>query len=137
MKFLGKICFKIIVKVTKNQDYTLSLEDTFFEKAFLGLKFNNRDNRAMSVMLFVCLFCVHCPLNKLPFYSITLHYLFKSFSLKDATTTVIKLIFTSPYPYNAQYLQNGHMYFKKFKFLAAIKMVVCTLKILQQMLQDL
>ena len=32
MKFSGKMCFKIILKVTKNQGFTLSLEDTFFEK---------------------------------------------------------------------------------------------------------
>ena len=32
MKFSGKICFKIIVKVTKNQGFTLYLEETFFEK---------------------------------------------------------------------------------------------------------
>ena len=32
MKFSGKMCFKIILKVTKNQGSTLSLEDTFFEK---------------------------------------------------------------------------------------------------------
>ena len=32
MKFSGKMYFKIILKVTKNQGFTLSLEDTFFEK---------------------------------------------------------------------------------------------------------
>ena len=32
MKFSGKMCLKIILKVTKNQAFTLSLEDTFFEK---------------------------------------------------------------------------------------------------------
>ena len=32
MKFSGKMCFKIILKVTKNQGFTLSLEDTFFGK---------------------------------------------------------------------------------------------------------
>ena len=32
MKFLGKMCLKIILKVTKNQGLTLSLEDTFSEK---------------------------------------------------------------------------------------------------------
>ena len=37
MKFSGKMCFKIILKVTKNQGFTLSLEDTFFEKT-KGLK---------------------------------------------------------------------------------------------------
>ena len=30
MKFSGKMCLKIMLKVTKNQDFTLSLEDTFF-----------------------------------------------------------------------------------------------------------
>ena len=32
MKFSGKMCLKIKLKVTKNQGSTLSLEDTFFEK---------------------------------------------------------------------------------------------------------
>ena len=32
MKFSGKMCFKMILKVTKNQGFTLSLEDTTFEK---------------------------------------------------------------------------------------------------------
>ena len=33
MKFSGKMCIMIILKVTKNpQDFTLSLEDTFFKK---------------------------------------------------------------------------------------------------------
>ena len=32
MKFSGKMCFKIILKVSKNQGFTLSVEDTFFEK---------------------------------------------------------------------------------------------------------
>ena len=32
MKFSGKICFKIIFKVTKNQGSILSIEDTFFKK---------------------------------------------------------------------------------------------------------
>ena len=43
MKFSGKMCLKIILKVTKNQGFSLSLEDTLFEKpqglpAVLGLK---------------------------------------------------------------------------------------------------
>ena len=40
MKFSGKMCFKIILKVTKNHGFTLSLEVIFFEKppAVLGLK---------------------------------------------------------------------------------------------------
>ena len=32
MKCSGKMCFKVILKVTENQGFTLSLEDTFFEK---------------------------------------------------------------------------------------------------------
>ena len=32
MKFSVKMCFKIILKVTKNQGSILSLEDTFLEK---------------------------------------------------------------------------------------------------------
>ena len=52
MKFSGKMCLKIILKVIKNQGFTLSLEETFFEKpqglnmglcadiGTLGLEFN-------------------------------------------------------------------------------------------------
>ena len=32
IKFSGKMRFMIILKVTKNQGFTVSLEDTFFEK---------------------------------------------------------------------------------------------------------
>ena len=32
MKFSGKMCLKIVLKVTKSQGFTLSLEDTFLEK---------------------------------------------------------------------------------------------------------
>ena len=32
MKFSGKMCLKTILKVTKNQSFTFSLEVTFFEK---------------------------------------------------------------------------------------------------------
>ena len=39
MKFSGKMCLKIILKVTKNQGFTLSLEDTFFEKLEGGSQF--------------------------------------------------------------------------------------------------
>ena len=41
MKFSEKMCLKIILKVTKNQGLTLSLEDTFFEKLHGGV--NNND----------------------------------------------------------------------------------------------
>ena len=33
MKFSGKICFKMSLKVTKDQSFALSLEDTFFENS--------------------------------------------------------------------------------------------------------
>ena len=36
VKYSGKMCFKIILKVTKNEGFTLSLEDTFFEKPRVG-----------------------------------------------------------------------------------------------------
>ena len=36
MKFSGKMCFKIILKVTKKQGFSLSLEDTLFEKPQLA-----------------------------------------------------------------------------------------------------
>ena len=32
MKFSGKMCLTIILKVTKNHYFTICLEDTFFEK---------------------------------------------------------------------------------------------------------
>ena len=32
MRFSGKTCLKIILKVTKKKGFTLSLEDKFFEK---------------------------------------------------------------------------------------------------------
>ena len=32
MKFSENMCFEIILKVTKNQGFTFSLEDTFFKK---------------------------------------------------------------------------------------------------------
>ena len=32
MKFSGKMCFKMILKVTKKHGFTPSLEDTIFEK---------------------------------------------------------------------------------------------------------
>ena len=32
MKFSGKMCLMIILNVTENHGFTLSLEDTFFEK---------------------------------------------------------------------------------------------------------
>ena len=32
MKFSGKMCLMIILKVTKNQGLTVSSDDTFFEK---------------------------------------------------------------------------------------------------------
>ena len=32
MNFIAKMCFNIILKVAKNQGFTLSLEDTTFEK---------------------------------------------------------------------------------------------------------
>ena len=38
MKFSGKMCFKTILKFIKNQGFTLSLEDTFFEKPQAGVK---------------------------------------------------------------------------------------------------
>ena len=38
MKFSGKMCFMIILKVTENQSFTLTLEYTFFEKPQEGVK---------------------------------------------------------------------------------------------------
>ena len=79
MKFSGKICFKIILKVTKNQGSTLSIEDTFFKKpkgeggavnltpspsplpARLGLRDHN-ENKA-----FTALFCA-IPTKNLSFH---------------------------------------------------------------------
>ena len=36
MKFSGKMCLMVILKVTKNQGFTLSLQDTFFKKPLEG-----------------------------------------------------------------------------------------------------
>ena len=36
MIFSGKMCLKIKLKVTKNQGFSLSLEDTLFEKPLGG-----------------------------------------------------------------------------------------------------
>ena len=36
MKFSGKMCLMIILKVTKNHGFTLCLEDTFFKKPQWG-----------------------------------------------------------------------------------------------------
>ena len=36
MKFAGKMCLMIILKVTKNQGFPLPLEDTFFDKPQAG-----------------------------------------------------------------------------------------------------
>ena len=38
MKFSGKMRLKMILKVTKNQSFTFSLEDAFFEKPQGGFK---------------------------------------------------------------------------------------------------
>ena len=37
INFSGKMCLKIILKVTRNQDFNLSLEDTFLEKPWWGV----------------------------------------------------------------------------------------------------
>ena len=36
MKFLGRMCLKTILKVTKNQGFNLSVEDSFFKKPLGG-----------------------------------------------------------------------------------------------------
>ena len=36
MKFPGKMCFKIILKVTRNQGSAVSIEDIFFKKPHGG-----------------------------------------------------------------------------------------------------
>ena len=36
MKFSGKMCLKIVLKVTTNQGFTISLEDTFFRNTTGG-----------------------------------------------------------------------------------------------------
>ena len=41
MKFSGKMCLEIILKVTKNQGFTLSLGDIFFEKPQWGKGFKS------------------------------------------------------------------------------------------------
>ena len=51
MKFSGKMCFEIILKVTKNQSFTLSLEDTFFEKPPGGGGWCQFDSLPRSIMV--------------------------------------------------------------------------------------
>ena len=47
MKFSGKMWLMMILKVTKNQGFTLSLEDTVLEKPQGGVKLTSllRDNK--------------------------------------------------------------------------------------------
>ena len=40
IKFLGKICFMIIAKFTKNQGFSPSLENIVLEKLQVGIKLN-------------------------------------------------------------------------------------------------
>ena len=40
MKFSGKMYFEIMLKVTKYQGFTLSLQDIFFEKPQGGININ-------------------------------------------------------------------------------------------------
>ena len=44
MKFSGKMCFKIILKVTKNQGSTLSLEDTILPRVVVKIVRNRPEN---------------------------------------------------------------------------------------------
>ena len=53
MKFSGKMCFKIISKVTKKQGFTLSLEDTFFEKPQGGVRLTPQPFRVKSARYFI------------------------------------------------------------------------------------
>ena len=68
MKFSGKMCFEIILKVTKNEGFTLSLEDTFFRKphggrvnltppGILGLTGDRLQLYSDSSTVFSCEFC--------------------------------------------------------------------------------
>ena len=50
MKFSENMCFDIILKVTKSQDFTLSSEDTFFEKP-QGGQFDPPRNISVKIQL--------------------------------------------------------------------------------------
>ena len=41
MEFSGKMCLMVILKVTKNHGFILSLEDTFFEKPQVGVQIDS------------------------------------------------------------------------------------------------
>ena len=62
MKFSGKMCLMIILKVTKNQGFTLSLEDTFFEKPQrgVGVKLHRFTVKQFGFKLFLLLFERYC-----------------------------------------------------------------------------
>ena len=45
MNFSGKMCLKIILKVTKKQCFNVSLEDTFFEKPQGGGQIDHQIDR--------------------------------------------------------------------------------------------
>ena len=49
MKFSEKICLMILLKVTKKQDFTLSLEDTFFEKRHGVGQIRKREENKFSI----------------------------------------------------------------------------------------
>ena len=49
MKFSGKMFLKTILKVTKNQGFTHSLEDTFFRKTTRGVKLTRPVNKLFPI----------------------------------------------------------------------------------------
>ena len=53
MKFLGKICQKTMLNVTKNQSFTLSLEDTSFEKSQGGRGWGQIDSPSPVGVMYV------------------------------------------------------------------------------------
>ena len=52
MKFSEKVCLKVILKITKNQGFTLSLEDTLFEKPQGGQMVNRVNILSLRIINF-------------------------------------------------------------------------------------
>ena len=68
MKFSGKMCFKIILKVTKNQDFTLFLEDSFFKKPQVGR--GGGGGGGGGVQIYSKQYCENCVRDILDLFSV-------------------------------------------------------------------
>ena len=89
VKFSGKMCLKIISKVTKNQSFTPSLEDTFFEPlpttpAVLGLEYSIKNHFFIGKSL--------TTKSKILLKNITWNYCKKTFTAKKLSSDIRKMI---------------------------------------------